>query len=91
VSLPRAKAARAAGRPLPLVIDTPLGRLDSVHRQHLIERYFPSASHQVLLLSTDKEIDEGGLDRLRNSVGHSYRIVFDKREGATRIEKGYFW
>lgn len=83
--------ARAAGRPLPLVIDTPLGRLDSVHRQNLIERYFPSASHQVLLLSTDKEIDESGLDRLRNAVGHSYRIVFDKREGATRIEKGYFW
>ena len=83
--------ARAASRPLPLVIDTPLGRLDSVHRQHLIERYFPYAAHQVLLLSTDKEIDEGGLDQLRNSVGHAYRIVFDKREGATRIEKGYFW
>jgi DNA sulfur modification protein DndD len=83
--------ARAAGRPLPFVIDTPLGRLDSVHRENLIERYFPYASHQVLLLSTDKEIDEGGLDKLRNYVGHAYRIVFDKRKGATQIEKGYFW
>jgi DNA sulfur modification protein DndD len=83
--------ARAASRPLPLVIDTPLGRLDSIHRKHLIERYFPYASHQVLLLSTDKEIDEGGLDKLRGAVGHTYRMVFDKREGASHIEKGYFW
>lgn len=83
--------ARAAGRPLPLVIDTPLGRLDSTHRRHLIERYFPVASHQVILLSTDEEIDEGGLEKLRPAVGQTYRMVFDKRAGASRIEKGYFW
>jgi DNA sulfur modification protein DndD len=48
--------AKASRRPLPAVIDTPLGRLDSSHRRHLVERYFPHASHQVLLLSTDEEI-----------------------------------
>ncbi|MGE9267874.1 MAG: DNA sulfur modification protein DndD [Verrucomicrobiales bacterium] len=48
--------ARASGRPVPTIIDTPLGRLDSSHRTHLVTRYFPSASHQVLLLSTDEEI-----------------------------------
>lgn len=48
--------ARASGRPVPTIIDTPLGRLDSSHRKHLVTRYFPSASHQVLLLSTDEEI-----------------------------------
>lgn len=48
--------ARASGRPIPAVIDTPLGRLDSSHRRHLIERYFSFASHQVILLSTDEEI-----------------------------------
>ena len=45
--------ARASGRPLPVVVDTPLGRLDTVHRRRLVENYFPRASHQVLLLSTD--------------------------------------
>ena len=38
--------ARTSGRPLPVIIDTPLGRLDSDHRRLLVERYFPHASHQ---------------------------------------------
>jgi DNA sulfur modification protein DndD len=50
--------ARASGRQLPIAIDTPLGRLDSSHRANLIERYFPEASHQVILLSTDSEIGQ---------------------------------
>ena len=49
--------ARASARPLPAVIDTPMARLDAVHRQNLVERYFPNASHQVVLLSTDTEVD----------------------------------
>ena len=57
--------ARASGRPLPAVIDTPLGRLDSTHREKLIKRYFPYASHQVLLLSTDEEIDARYFDQLK--------------------------
>src|SRR5262249_29402785 len=48
--------AQASGRPLPMVIDTPLGRLDSDHRAHLVDRYFPTASHQVVILSPDTEI-----------------------------------
>lgn len=82
--------ARASGRPLPAVIDTPLGRLDSSHRRRLIAHYFPNASHQVVLLSTDEEITGGYLTTLRPFVGRQYQLVFDESSGATTIELGYF-
>lgn len=83
--------ARASGQPLPVVIDTPLGRLDLSHRKHLLERYFPQASHQVILLSTDTEIDEDGYDRIAPRVGRSYYLEFDPQTNATSVEDGYFW
>ena len=83
--------ARAAGRPLPTIVDTPLGRLDSTHRSHLVERYFPCASHQVLLLSTDEEIDRAYWKKLLPHVGRSYVLVHDDESGASRVEEGYFW
>jgi DNA sulfur modification protein DndD len=83
--------ARAAGQPLPVVIDTPLGRLDGSHRQHLLERYFPQASHQVVLLSTDTEIDEEAYERIALHVGRAYHLKFDPATNATYIEDGYFW
>lgn len=82
--------ARASGRPVPTVIDTPLGRLDSEHRSNLIERYFPNASHQVLLLSTDEEITGGYLDALRPYVTRSFLLAHNEQQGATTIEEGYF-
>lgn len=83
--------ARASGRPLPVVIDTPLGRLDSIHRKLLVERYFPNASHQVILLSTDEEIDAKLYEELEPYIGHKYRLDYDDRTGATHVVPGYFW
>ena len=83
--------AKASGRPLPTIIDTPLGRLDSSHRRHLLDRYFPVASHQVILLSTDEEVDEASLARLKPHVGRSYTLTFDEARHSTTINPGYFW
>lgn len=83
--------AKASGRPLPTIIDTPLGRLDSSHRRHLIDRYFPVASHQVILLSTDEEVDQASLDRLKPHIGRSYTLTFDETKHSTVIKPGYFW
>lgn len=81
--------AKASGRPLPTAIDTPLGRLDSGHRMHLVERYLPYASHQVLLLSTDEEIAGEYLERLNPWIGRTYRLSYDDDAGRTRITSGY--
>lgn len=82
--------ARASQRLLPTIVDTPLGRLDSVHRAHLVSRYFPNASHQVVLLSTDEEIDEAHLRQIGDFVGRSYRLEYDDARGCTTPVPGYF-
>lgn len=84
--------AKTSGRDLPVIIDTPLGRLDSKHRDKLINNYFPEASHQVVLLSTDTEVDERYfVDQLRDDISHAYEIVFNAHTKSSTLKPGYFW
>ena len=85
--------ARASGRQLPVAIDTPLGRLDLSHRNNLVDRYFPQASHQVLLLSTDTEIGKTEVKRLRESgaIAREYLLKYDGAMDQTQVKSGYFW
>jgi DNA sulfur modification protein DndD len=83
--------ARAAGRPLPAVIDTPMARLDAAHRQHLVERYFPNASHQVVIFSTDTEVDRQFYRALQPAIARAYHLNYDDQEKRTVGEEGYFW
>jgi DNA sulfur modification protein DndD len=83
--------AKASNKLSPTIIDTPLGRLDSKHRLNLVEKYFPSASHQVILLSTDEEINKNYLNIMKDSVSKSYLINFDPKLNGSVVEKGYFF
>ena len=82
--------ARVSGRPLPMIIDTPLARLDRDHRELLGQRYFPQASHQVIILSTDSEIDAEFLPLLEDSIARSYELAFDMNSQSTQVRDGYF-
>ena len=81
--------ARASGRPIPAIIDTPLGRLDSSHRRHLVERYFPNVSHQVILLSTDQEIVGPYHAAIERFVARTY-LLAPSTHGQTEVLPGYF-
>jgi DNA sulfur modification protein DndD len=83
--------ARASAHPLPAIIDTPMARLDAAHRQHLVERYFPHASHQVLILSTDTEVDRHYYHALEPHIARAYHLSYDEQTRATHGEEGYFW
>ncbi|WP_310489888.1 DNA sulfur modification protein DndD [Chamaesiphon sp. VAR_69_metabat_338] len=85
--------ARVSGRQLPIAIDTPLGRLDSSHRTNLIERYFPAASEQVILLSTDTEVAESEVANLREqgAITREYLLDHDPSQQRTQVKVGYFW
>ena len=83
--------ARASAHPLPAIIDTPMARLDAAHRRHLVERYFPNASHQVLILSTDTEVDRHYYQALQPHIARAYHLSYDEQSRATHGEEGYFW
>lgn len=80
---------RCSSKPMPFIIDTPLARLDSEHRSNLIYNFFPNASYQVIILSTDTEIDRIYFNKLKPYISTTYRLAYN--EGAIKVQRGYFW
>ncbi len=69
---------------LPIIIDTPLARLDPIHRKNMLEKYFTNAWWQVIILSQPSEITEQDknnilfTDHLRND--EYIKMEFDEEE-----------
>lgn len=84
--------ATVSKRQIPIAIDTPLSRLDSSHRRNLIDQYFPYASHQMILLSTDTEIGREEVKELRSkdAIAREYLLRYDTNNQKTQVETGYF-
>jgi DNA sulfur modification protein DndD len=83
--------AKTSGRELPIIIDTPLSRLDSDHRRAIVEKYYPAAGSQVIILSTDTEVDKQYYQLLFPSVEKSFLLDYDPIQGKTKVITGYFW
>lgn len=75
---------------LPVIIDTPLSRLDSNHREALISSYFPHASEQTIILSTDSEITPEYYNMMKENIGDEFTLVYDDSTKSTSIRSGYF-
>lgn len=82
--------ALCSKKKLPVIIDTPLSRLDSEHRASVVRNYFPNASDQTMILSTDSEIDKIYYELIKNAVGDEFTLKYDETTRSTTIEKGYF-
>ena len=83
--------ARTSGRPLPIIIDTPMARLDSDHRMLFMNDYLPAASHQAIIFSTDTEVDATAFSALKPYISHAYHLSYDEGDGTTHVQPGYFW
>lgn len=74
---------RCATREGPVVMDSPLGRLDAGHRDRVL-RYVPSMGDQVVLLVQSREFDrDRDLPSLGSTVSREYVI---RRAGLTASE-----
>ena len=83
--------ALTSGRPLPFMIDTPLARLDEEHRNSVVEQFYPSASHQTIILSTDSEVNFGYYQKLEPYISNSFVIQYDSDKGSTKKHDTYFF
>jgi DNA sulfur modification protein DndD len=83
--------AQTSEATLPIMIDTPLSRLDTVHRENIVKNYFPNAGSQVIILSTDTEITEDYYNLLKPCLSGDLLLKFDNVTATTSVHKGYFW
>ena len=82
--------ALTSGYKAPVVIDTPMARLDSSNRANFVTKYLPAASSQVVVLSTDEEINGRYLDMIRGNVADNYTLLYNEDAQCTSIVSGYF-
>lgn len=82
--------AITSGYKAPVVVDTPMARIDSAHRTNFVTKYLPEASSQVVVLSTDEEIYGQYLDEIRDKIIDCYTLVYDENEQCTSVVRGYF-
>lgn len=72
-----------SGRPLPVIIDTPLSRLDDEHRRAMLAEFMPQVAQQVIVLATTTEIDDATFRFIQPAVARAYLLQADSV--ATRV------
>lgn len=79
---------QVSGHELPLLIDTPLARLDEQHRQRLMHEYLPSLGNQIMLFATDAEVDADLLMQTKPYLAQTYQLQFDPENGEAEVKRG---
>lgn len=77
--------------PMPLIIDTPLSRLDYTHRSRIVKSLFPSISSQIIIFSTDTEIDCDFFKELSPLLSQSYLLRKEKEKQDITVSSEYFF
>lgn len=76
---------------IPFIIDTPYARIDDTHRNNITSEYFSTISDQVIILSTNTEIDEKSYKIIKPKLSNEYLIEYDNKNKKTIQNKGYFF
>lgn len=71
---------------VPIVMDTPFGRLSSEHRASITEN-LPNLAPQLILFVTDEELHDQARKNLKKSIGEEYHLQFNIKTSCTSIEE----
>lgn len=78
---------------IPIVMDTPLARLDTEHRLSVLKYFSTSSSEQIILLSQPDEVNNTYYKAIADRVCKTYHISFEEIEdgvGVAEVHDGYF-
>ncbi|HEO8419774.1 TPA: DNA sulfur modification protein DndD [Yersinia enterocolitica] len=81
---------KCSGRRVPFIFDTLLGRLDRTHKRNILIDFIPSCGDQVLILSTNSEVDESHYKLLEEHLSHRYLLEFNIEKHQTVVSHHYF-
>ncbi|UZQ50939.1 AAA family ATPase [Clostridium kluyveri] len=82
---------KSSGVQIPFVIDTPYARIDEAHRDLLTTKYLPNISNQVIILSTNEEIDKKLYSTMKHYICNEYLLQFLDKERKTIVYNRYFF
>lgn len=81
---------KSSGVEIPFIIDTPYARIDESHRNSLTNIYLPNISKQVIILSTNKEIDNNLYKTIKPHLCNEYLLIYNTKDRKTEVKQGYF-
>jgi DNA sulfur modification protein dndD len=82
---------KLSGKDIPFIIDTPYARIDANHRKEISQKFFPTISKQVVILSTDEEINEEYYKIIKPHIAREYLLINDENQNKTSVETRYFF
>lgn len=82
---------KSANISIPFIIDTPYARIDEKHRNAITTKFLPNISHQVIVLSTNTEIEEELYKEINRFISKEYTLDYDNNSRSTKVNKGYFY
>ena len=82
---------KLSGKDIPFIIDTPYARIDANHRKEISKKFFPTISKQVVILSTDEEINDEYYRIIKPHIAREYLLINDESQNKTSVETRYFF
>ena len=81
---------QSSKRDIPFFIDTPFARIDTIHKEGIIEVFFKSINNQTFILSTDSEVYGKYKTQINDSINKMF-LLYSPYHGETQIlENQYF-
>lgn len=66
-------------REAPVIIDTPIGRLDPIHKEKLI-RFYPRVGTQIVILYQPSEMSDDDIESIRRHISSEWELKRDPLE-----------